>query len=52
MVKQPLYQEISVTALQLKQLELNTSTITRRLCVGYKTIVNAIEWIEYSEAES
>ena len=33
--KQPLCQEIAATALHLKQLGLSTSTIARRLNVGY-----------------
>ena len=37
-VKQPLYQENSVTTLHLKQLTLNPSTIARRLCVGTKPL--------------
>ena len=46
--KHPLYQEIAATALHLQQLGLNISTIARRLCVGYKTVVKAIKWTEFS----
>ena len=48
-VKRPLYQEIAATALHQKQLGLNTSTIARRLNVGYKTVVIAINWVEHSK---
>ena len=47
--KHPLYQEIAATALHLKQLGLNNSTIARRLCVGYKTVKIAIKWMANSE---
>ena len=36
--KQTLYQEITATAQYLKQLDLNTATITRCLCVEFKTV--------------
>ena len=45
MEKQPLYQEIATEVLHLKQLDLNASTIARRLNVGYKTVVKAIKCI-------
>ena len=48
--KHPLYQEIVAAALYLNKLGLNISTIARRLCVGYKTVVKAIKWIENSES--
>ena len=46
--RRPLYQEIAATALHLQQLGLNISTIARRLCVGYKTVVKVIKWTEFS----
>ena len=47
--KRCLYQEITTTALHPIQLNSNTATIARRLKVGYKTVVKAINWVEHSE---
>ena len=48
--KHPIYQEIATSVLHPKKLGLNTSTIARRLSVGYKTVERAVKWIEHSES--
>ena len=48
----PIYEQIAVKALQLRQLGLSDTAIARRLSVTDKTVAKAVAWLERIQRRS